>query len=364
MPDKKKILFYLGHPAHYHLFKHVIRATKSRGHEALVLCKTKDILEDLLKRDGMDYINILPEGRKDNKLSILWGMIKRNWRIGKLIRGQNIDMMFGTEAALAQVGWVLGIPSIMVQEDDSKAIPAFASLAYPFASHILAPTVCDVGRYQKKKIAYEGYHELAYLHPDNFVPDKSGIADKMDLSKPYFILRFAKLTAHHDVGRNGLDTEIVSKLVEKLVPHGNIYITSERELEPQFEKYRISIDPLDIHHALAYASLYIGDSQTMAAEAAVLGTPSIRFNDFVGELGYLEELEHKYQLTFGFRTNNPDNFLTKVDTILGDPQSLETWKKRKEKMLLEKVDLAALLLWFFENYPASIQGGKSKFSPN
>ncbi len=35
----------------------------------------------------------------------------------------------------------------------------------------------------------------------------------------------------------------------------------------------------------------------MIAEAAVLGTPSIRFNDFVGKLGYLEDLEHKYGLT-------------------------------------------------------------------
>ena len=38
----------------------------------------------------------------------------------------------------------------------------------------------------------------------------------------------------------------------------------------------MNIDPSDMHHALAFASLYIGDTQTMAAEAAVLGTPSIR----------------------------------------------------------------------------------------
>ena len=50
-----------------------------------------------------------------------------------------------------------------------------------------------------------------------------------------------------------------------------IYITSERPLEPQFEKYRIKINPLDMHHVMAFASLYIGDSQTMAAEAGVLG---------------------------------------------------------------------------------------------
>ena len=67
----------------------------------------------------------------------------------------------------------------------------------------------------------------------------------------------------------------------------------------QFEKYRIKINPLDMHHVMAFASLYIGDSQTMAAEAGVLGVPFVRFNDFVGRIGYLRELEDKYRLGFG-----------------------------------------------------------------
>lgn len=69
-----------------------------------------------------------------------------------------------------------------------------------------------------------------------------------------------------------------------LEPFGTIYITSERPLEPQFEKYRIRINPLDMHHVMAFASLYIGDSQTMAAEAGVVGTPFVRLNDFVGTI--------------------------------------------------------------------------------
>ena len=43
-----------------------------------------------------------------------------------------------------------------------------------------------------------------------------------------------------------------------LEPHGNIYITSERKLEPEFESHRININPLDIHHVMAFARLYIG----------------------------------------------------------------------------------------------------------
>ncbi|MBK7853743.1 MAG: hypothetical protein IPJ79_01455 [Bacteroidetes bacterium] len=64
-----------------------------------------------------------------------------------------------------------------------------------------------------------------------------------------------------------------------------------------------------------FAHMYIGDSQTMAAEAAVLGTPSIRYNDFVGEISYLEELEHLYQLTFGFKTNNRQGMIDKITEL-------------------------------------------------
>ena len=42
-----------------------------------------------------------------------------------------------------------------------------------------------------------------------------------------------------------------------LEPFGTIYITSERPFEPQFEKYRIKINPLDMHHVMAFASLYM-----------------------------------------------------------------------------------------------------------
>ena len=103
------------------------------------------------------------------------------------------------------------------------------------------------------------------------------------------------------------------------------------------------------------ADLYIGDSQTMAAEAAVLGTPSIRFNDFVGKLGYLEELEHKYGLTFGIKTSEPERLLQKVGELLNTPMLKEKWQKRRQKMLSEKIDVTAFMVWLIENYPESVE---------
>ena len=348
-----KFLFYMGHPAHFHLFKHVIDNLKSNGHKVTVAIRTKDVLTNLLEAHGMEYINILPGGRKDKKWAIILGLLKRDWRLFRGMIGKRYDLTIGTEAALAHMEFLLHVPSVIVEEDDTHAIPYFAKTTYPFASCILAPVSCNIGKWSYKKVAYKGYHELAYLSPKYFTPDASLLKDFIEIDKPYFIIRFAKLGAHHDEGRKGIDTEIARRLIDILKPKGRVYITSERELEPEFETYRIKIPPELIHHAMYFATLYIGDSQTMAAEAAVLGTPAIRFNDFVGELGYLEELEHTYDLTYGILTKDEEKLFQKVEELVNKEGLKEEWKKKREFMLKDTIDVCEFMTWLFENYPNS-----------
>jgi predicted glycosyltransferase len=158
----------------------------------------------------------------------------------------------------------------------------------------------------------------------------------------YYILRFASLNAHHDKGRKGINDALAVKLIEILSPSGQVFITSERPFSSELEPYRLPVHPADMHHVMAHASMYIGDSQTMAAEAAVLGVPSIRFNDFVGELSYLEELEHKYGLTVGIPTSNPEKLLQVVASWTADAGLLETWSKRRTIMLRSTIDVTPL----------------------
>jgi uncharacterized protein len=99
----------------------------------------------------------------------------------------------------------------------------------------------------------------------------------------------------------------------------------------------------------------IGDSQTMTAEAAVLGTPALRFNDFVGRLGYLYELEHRYGLTFGISTAHPDRLMAKLDELLAFSDLKTEWRNRRSRMLGEKIDVTEFFVWFLENYPESMR---------
>ena len=99
--------------------------------------------------------------------------------------------------------------------------------------------------------------------------------------------------------------------------------------------------------------MLVGDSQTRTSEAAVLGTPAIRCNTFVGRIHYLEEEEHKYGLTYGFRPDHSEEMFQKIEELLSMPDLKEEWQRRRQKMLSEKIDYASFLTCFIENYPDS-----------
>lgn len=345
-----KVLFHLGHPAHFHLFKNVIHGLVKLGHQTPILIKKKDILEDLLQESGLPYHNILPDGRKDSKLGIAIGQLKQASKLLLFCLKDRPDILVGSTPTVAQVGYFLRIPSINLSEDDANEVALFAKTTYPFSTVILSPDSCDNDKWNYKTVNYNSYHELAYLHPDHFTPDLEVIRHYLGSTDPFFVLRFSNLKAYHDTGISGIGTETTRKLINRLKPHGRVLITSEAELEPEFEEYRININPKDMHHFLAFAKIYVGDSQTMAAEAGVLGTPFIRVNDFVGRLGYLNELEHKYELGYGFKPNEIDKMFDQIDEVMKLEDSAKEWRVRKERMLKDKMDYSQYLQSFIENF--------------
>ncbi|MDD5704094.1 MAG: hypothetical protein PHU23_18840, partial [Dehalococcoidales bacterium] len=129
------------------------------------MIKKKDVLEELLRCGGIDYINVLPQGRNDSKYGIALGQIMQDFKILRFCLESRPDMLVGSSASIARVGWLTRIPSTILSEDDAKEIKWFARTAYPFVDEILSPDVCDNGRWNSKTIKHPSYHEFAYLHP-------------------------------------------------------------------------------------------------------------------------------------------------------------------------------------------------------
>lgn len=338
------LLVYLGHPAHFHLFRETIKNVQARDVKVTIVIKSKDVLEQLLKDSDLPYINITQDiTNTKGRFHTYKNFFTRLRRLAGIIRKSKAKLLIGSAAELTVLGKLFGIPSYVFFEDDFEAVPKFAKIAGPNATKLVCPQCCSAWKWDYKKTGYQSYHELAYLHPNHFTPDRDKVKALQAGGESYFILRFAQLTAYHDVGKSGITTGIAQQLIDLLLPHGRVYITSERPLEPQFEQYRIRISPLDIHHALYFATMYIGDSQTMTAEAAVLGTPAVRFNDFVGELSYLEELEHRFHLTRGIRTSDPAKLVEVVKELLAVPDLKGQWEQRRQVMLAQCIDLSQLM---------------------
>lgn len=348
------ILIYVGHPAQYHFFKNTISILKDQGHKIVLLMKTKDVLEELIQEDGHDYINIQPKNRKNNLISIFVASVVRTCRVVRLVKKHHINILLGTDASIAQAGFLTKKHAITTLEDDYEVISKLAKLTYPYTSSILVPSVCSVGKWELKKVAYEGYMKLAYLHPNRFAPNPE-IKKKYISEEKYCLLRLAGLTAYHDKGIKGLNDTLVKNIISSITNKGfKVFISSEEELDSQFAEYHLKINHKDIHHVLSYASLLISDSQSMSVEAAMLGVPSIRFSDFTGRISVLEELEQKYHLTFGVRTCESEKLLKLTDEILSDSKSHKLFKSCRSKMLVDKIDVTGFLVWFIENYPESV----------
>ncbi|TAH37958.1 MAG: DUF354 domain-containing protein [Bacteroidetes bacterium] len=349
-----KALFYLGHPAHFHLYKNAILSFPSD--EIVVCIKSKDVLETLLKESGIEFLNIdsKSSGSKKNKIRIILNFSRRMLKLMGIILKHKPQRLVGSAAELGVLGKLLNIPSFILFEDDFEKVASFARIAGPTATYLVCPDCCSAWKWNHKKLGYPSYHELAYLHPNHFTPDRKRVEKIFDLSVKNFIVRFSELGAYHDVGKTGITDDIARRLIKILAEHGKVHLTSERNLTPEFEPYRINIRASDIHHALYYAEMFIGDSQTMTAEAAVLGTPAIRFNDFVGELSYLEDLEKTYHLTSGVRTDDPDKLFQVLDAYLSIENIKKEWSSRRDKMLLEKSDFSKTMQWLLSCSPKDI----------
>lgn len=349
-----RIGLFLGHPAHFHMLKNTAKALMDNGNEVEFVIKKKDILQSLMDKAGFSY-TIIRENRGNRKYDLIKSVLEMEINICKFIFKKRIDILIGSTLSFASSS-IMRIPTIILSEDDWYIIPRYAKLVYPFAANILSPRICDAGKWNYKKIGYAGFQKMSYLHPNYFTPNKNIVEKYFSVEQsPYYIIRFAKLTAHHDVDVHGFSLEVARKIINLLKEHGRVFITSEGTLPEEFEQFRLRINPLDIHHILAFASLYIGDSQSMAVEACMLGTPCLRFNDFVGEkkISVLEELEHVYHLTNGIHSSDAEKLYSKIEEILALPNAREIYQERRKKMLADKIDVTKYWTWFLENYPQS-----------
>lgn len=331
--SRPSVLIDVGHPAHVHLFRNFAAHLQKHGIPFLIASRDKDLTNSLLEHYGLNYVTISRQA--DTLSGQFLEFLLRTFRILKLHLRYRFTLALGTSVSIGYLSlFTLGkVQSYNFCEDDDDAIPLQANLAYPFSTKIVNPDCIRFTRWTSKRVLLPTFHELAYLHPDNFTPDVD-VPRKYGLEPGrYVILRLSSLKAHHDRNEKGITPALLNKIKESI---GDLRLLESKELAA-----RQHIAPWEMHDVLAFSKLIISDSQTMTIEAALLGTPSIRISTFKNRLSCLQEIEGRLTNALSFHPNSTQAILNAVRESVELNCGYRSRNGVVDWIRSEKIDLAA-----------------------
>lgn len=349
-----RVVITIQHPAHVHFFRHAIAELEAGGDEVYVFARENDLAVPLLERYGIAH-EILA-GPPSSTAGLAAVQTAYELRLLRRARAIEPDVMAAIGGvAISHVAPLVGARSVVFIDNEGVASHR---LMAPFADVICTPRRFE-GDFGEKHLRYDGYHELAYLHPDRFSPSPDALRDRgVEPDDRYFLLRFRRWDALHDVGEAGLSTAGKRRLVSELADRGTIYITSTDPLPEEFEPYRLPVPPERIHDLLYYADCYAGDSATMATEAAVLGTPAVRVQSFAGrdrDMSNFRELAE-----YGLLRSTPDEDRALEATLALADGRAGRLSARRDRLLAEKIDVTTFLVSVLRAQNRDVEPSRSR----
>lgn len=333
-------LFFTNTPAHAHLYKHVVRQLRAEGHTVSVMARDYSCTTELLDWHGIDHTVYGPCGT--TRWSLLGRLPQHYIHIVRHTREFDPDVIFGMGAYAAHAGALTRTPTVLLLDSEPTGLDHAVSM--PFARTIVTPQAFrkDLGT---NHYVFEGFKESAYLHPDVYEPSAE-IREYLGLGSDerYSLVRFNAFGSHHDVGHGGFSTEERHELIERLADHTTVFVSDEGN---DLRLDELPARPFDahpglLHDALAEASLLVADTQTMVTEAALLGTPAIRSNSFVGpdDMGNFLELESNGLL---YNHQSFDAVIDTAEQLLDHPNVEREWTQKRDQYVEDMVNLSSVI---------------------
>ena len=266
-----RIFIDIGHPAHVHYFRYTINKLKNDGHNIFITARRKDVTHQLLDNYNIPYTS---RGTGSNNLiGKFFYLLKADLLLLRLAKDFNPDLFLSFASPYAShVSSIIRKPHIAFTDTEHAKLGILSFL--PFTDIVFTPEVykSDHGH---KHLRFHGYMEQCYLQKDYFKPNNM-ILKKLNLKEndKFVIIRLVSWGASHDIGHKGFSLSYLERLIKLVEQKAKVFLSVEGAIPKQLQKYKLSIDPTQIHNILYYAELFIGEGATMASECAVLGTPS------------------------------------------------------------------------------------------
>ncbi len=310
-----RALFEIVHPADALFFKRPIEMLQSRGDEILVLSRRKDIACDLLDEFGIRHRPISTAA--SGIMNLAAELARRDLAIYRAARTFRPDVMIGFGGvAISHAGRAAGIPTVSFYDSENATLQT--RLTWPLITHLYVPEAYGGAIPSGRTTRLPGVKELSFLHPSAFQPDRAtALAAGLDPERENFLVRVVAWRANHDLGKAGWSSELLRSVVMRLSEAGAVHLSSEMPLPADLKEFAYRGPKNAVHHLLAHCRALVGESATMASEAAVLGVPAIYAGrDFPG---YTRELE-TMGLIRNLESSEAATLLPAIDRMLSVPK--------------------------------------------
>ena len=332
-----RVLFDIVHPADVLFFKRPLDHLISRGVETLILSRHKDVTCGLLNGFGFARRPISTAGR--GSIGLAAELVRRDVATARAARKFRPDVMIGFGGiAIAHAGKLLGIPSISFY--DSENATRQTRLTWPFIDRLYVPLAYEGVTPKGRTIRLPGTKELSYLHPSAFAPDReTAIRHGLDPELDNFFVRIVDWRANHDIGKSGWSGDRLRQVIEFLSQHGRVHVSSEIPLPDSMASLRYCGTTTEVHHLVGHCRLVVGESATMASEAAIMGVPAIYCGrDFPG---YVNELETA-GLIHTLPADRSEGLVALIEASLAAPAT--STRDARDRYVAERPDWASAVI--------------------
>jgi predicted glycosyltransferase len=341
-----KILTDLGHPKNVHVLKNLIPLLEKKGHEIHVVYRQRENMEDLCRAFGIPGID-RGSGGAGMSGKFLY-LLKTDLRLLRLAKKVKPDLLLSFASPyLANLALLTRIPMVVFDDTENNWL---VQRIYSFCSDAIVVPSCFQKTLSRRQTRFDGYYELAYLAPRYFSPGPAPLAEmSMAQGEKYVLLRFVSWGAVHDLRHRGLDPDDMRELAATFSGLARVFISAEGGLPEDLEPLRLKTPTEAIHQIMAHAALVFSEGATMAAEAAVLGVPTIHCSDL--RPGYIDDLNKRHGLLATFtRCEFQQTLATGMDMLEQGEGLRQALVRKRDEMLSESVDVVEVMARVIEEF--------------
>jgi hypothetical protein len=316
-----RVLIDLCHPADVHFFYSIANRLNSEGHEIIYTARSKDVVLPLCNEFRIPYY-IVGE-HHDSLAGKGWELLFRSGKLAKLAKEEGIDVLAGFgNPYIVIAGHLSQNASLFITDTENSGLTNWIGL---HATATLTPNWFGP-LYGTRHTQAQWFKELAYI---DAVPEA-----KLKTERKYVLIRKVAWTASHDQAHYGLRS--MKPIVDNL---GNVKIYLIKEKSKRNPGQGTNTNTRRFHEVLTRAEVVISEGATTAAEAALLGRPTIYVN--TQRPGYIQKLVEIGALRLASDSKSAAS-MAKEFLKSGPPASKDLKSLRKE--CIDIVDETAKLI--------------------